>query len=324
MRTFLFAVAIVLTAGCRHAETSAPCETPESDGPQPKELVQMRMKGLRFHATDTVIIEIPNLRGELIPTREGKPADTDDANSYVIRLASATIRVPETSITADFRDYVLGGTGAPIDGLRVRAKDGLFQFTGRLKPGVPFDITAGVEMRDDGKMHVTTRRLETAGIGVRGLSEKTGVDLHRILGSHDDRGVHVDGNDMSVDVAKAFPAPHMEGTLLSAKAVDGALELRYGPSPKLSAAGKKALPPVDAVHYIQHYGGVLASGKVTVIGADQHMVDADPTDAFDYSGTDFAEIQLPASTIRVSRGQTTTFLVPDLDEVEVKRVRGRD
>lgn len=325
MRTaLLLAVCAAVSPACRKPEKATPCETPVATGAQPSELVQLRMKGLRFHATDTVIIDIDRLRGELVPTRTGKPADTEDSSSYVIRLDEAKISVPDDSITANFRDYVLAGTGAPISGLRVEAKEGRLRFRGRLTPGVPFDITATVELGADGKMHVRTRRIETAGIGVRGLSEKTGIGLDRIIGSHEERGVLVDGNDMIVDIGIAFPSPHMDGTLVSAKAVDGALQLRYGRSPKLSAAGRKPLPDVGEVHYIQHFGGVLASGKVTVHGADQRMVDADPTDEFDFSQPRFAREQLPASTIRVSRGETTTFLVPDFAEIEAKRVRGND
>lgn len=331
MRVWPIAVIVLASAGCRGraGDDRAPCEAPPSAGVQPNEHVQLLMKGLHFHATDTVTMDIAHLRGELLPTREGRPPDTEDATSYVIRLDSARISIPEKSIANDFRDYVLAGTGAPIQGLTVSASTDGLRMKGELSPGVPFDIRATVEKGDDGLIHVKTRELKTAGIGVRGLSAKTDLTLERIIGSHADRGVTVKDNDMVIDPKLGFPPPHLDGPLESVTLVDGAIELAFGRSKKLSSAGKAALPPLDAKHFIQHFKGTLANGKAVVHGADQRLLDADPGDPFDYSQPLFSKVQLPASQIHVSpKGETTTIRVPDLDDVERtterENVRGED
>lgn len=318
-------MAALLTAGCGGRTESAPCLPPTPLAREPSPRVQLAMKGVRFHATDTVIIEIEWLRGELLPTHEGRPPDTEDPSSYVIRLDAARIRIPEESIAADFRDWVLAGSGAPVEALRVRAKDGRLRLTGRISPGVPFEITTRAERTNDGMLRVQATKIEATGIGVRGLSEKTGIDLRRVIGTHEERGVRVEGNDMLIDAGRAFPPPNLDGPLESARVVDGALELVFGRSPKLSAAGRERLPDPGAAHYIQHWRGALASGKVVVYGADQRLLDADPTDPFDYSQPRFSRVQLPVSRIHVSPGGgTTTMHVPDFDEAEKRRVRGRE
>lgn len=324
MRAHVLAL-IVLSAGCSSGRQEIPaCDGPEPTVAQPDEHVQLHIRNVRLHATETVAFDIDEIRGELIPTRKGRPADTEDATSYEIRLERARIQVSEKSIANDFRDYVLAGTGAPIEGLEVKAKDGALHLTGRIKPGVPFAITAEISVVD-GKIRVHSRKIETAGIGVRTISEKTGIGLDRIIGTHEKRGVVVDGNDMTLDVALAFPPPHLDGQLESVTVVDGAIDLRFGRSPKLSKSGSAPMPEVGAKNFIQHFGGTLASGKVVVHGADQRFLDADPSDVFDYSQPRFASHQLPASKIRVSpKGVTTTLIVPDLEDVEQQRVRGDD
>lgn len=122
------------------------------------------------------------------------------------------------------------------------------------------------------------------------------------------------------------PPPHLDGPVLSAEIVEGAIEIHFGRSPKLTARGRARLPDPGGAHYIQHYDGVLANGKAVVNGADQRLLDADPSDPFDYSQPYFSAEQLPASRIQLSpRGETTVLRVPDLDDVrEIRRTRGED
>lgn len=311
-------------SSCSRGETP-PCDAPLASGPHPREHVQLLVQGVRLHATKTISFDIERIRGELVPTRAGRPPDTEDPTSYVIRLDEALISVGEEAIANDFRDWVLAGTGAPIEGLTVDARDGALRLTGRIEPGIPFDITADVELGGDGKIHVRSRRIETAGVGVKTLSEKTGIGLDRIIGTHEKKGVVVDGNDMTIDVALGFPPPHLDGQLRSVEVVDGALALEFGRSPELSPAGRRRLPDAGASNFIQHFGGTLANGKLVVHGADQRLIDADPSDPFDYSQDLYSRVQLPVSRIEVSpKAETTTIHVPDLDEVDVDRVSGRD
>lgn len=324
-RFVLIAGFLSLLAGCRQRTEIPPCEVPPAAGAQSSARVQILLQGVHLHATETVSFDIERIRGELVPTRKGRPPDTEDATSYVIRLDEARLSVSEESIANDFRDYVLAGTGAPIEALRVKTENGRLRLIGRIEPGIPFDITADVTRGDDGKIHVRARKIEALGVGVKGISEKTGIDLERIIGTHEKRGVVVDGNDMTLDVALAFPPPHLDGVLHSVTVGDGALELTFGRSPDLSSAGRQPMPKVRAKNFIQHFGGTLANGKLVIHGADQRLIDADPSDPFDYSQDLYSKVQLPASKIEVTpKGETTIIRVPDLDDVEKHPVSGRD
>jgi hypothetical protein len=88
--------------------------------------------------------------------------------------------------------------------------------------------------------------------------------------------VSVEGNDIVLDPAQMLPPPQMRGRITAVSIQGGEIVQTFGTTGK-PPAGKLA-----GGNYMAYRGGVLRFGKLTMNDTDMKLIDADPSDPFDF------------------------------------------
>lgn len=241
------------------------------------------MRHVDYHVLPAAVLNIDRLRGELLGTRPGKPPVFDEKDSFVMRIDSAEIAISQESLAGLLNDYVFAYDGSPLEKLEVSIEPGRITQKGTLRKAlkISFSIEGTVSATPTGEIRLHPTSVKAAGIAVRGLMEKFGIEIDQLLKLKVDRGVRVEGDDFLLSPDRMLPPPRIEGKVAAVRLEPGKLVLTLA-----SAAGtsKPPLSPPEknAPNYMYYRGGTLAFGKLTMAGTDLQIVDADPKDPFDF------------------------------------------
>jgi hypothetical protein len=80
----------------------------------PANAVQVQMRNVTYHFTDTLSALVKTLRGEVVPTGDNKFPTLDDKNSYDIRVTSAEMVIAADSLAKVLDSYVFATHGSPL------------------------------------------------------------------------------------------------------------------------------------------------------------------------------------------------------------------
>jgi len=96
------------------------------------------------------------------------------------------------------------------------------------------------------------------------------------------RGVEIADNDFLLAPAGLLPPPRIEGRVTAVRLEGGKIEQTFGASTRRGRS--EPLHPTDpsARNYMFYRGRILRFGKLTMEDADLQIVDADPSDPFDF------------------------------------------
>jgi hypothetical protein len=129
-------------------------------------------------------------------------------------------------------------------------------------------------------------------------------------------GVRVEGNDLILDPEKMLPPPAIEGKVRAVRIEGDRVVLTFGPPPDENpqVAGWPEPPDPAAENFQFLYGGVVRFGQLFMVGTDMQIVDADPSDPFDFY-IDLYESQLVAGYSRSQTDGGLEVFMPDYAEV---------
>lgn len=284
----LLAAAVVMTAprsGPARSRTSATAARQRSAQeprrpPQTGESVQAQMRNVDYRVLPTAVLNIHRLRGELHSKVPGKPPVFDDKNSFVLQIHSAEIGVSEKSMAGLFNDHVFAYPGSPLSKIAISIEPDRVIQKGVLRTGLraPFAIVGTVSLTPEGEIRVHPISIRVAGIGVRRLMKIFGLELERLVKLRQDRGVRIAGNDFLISADGMLPPPQMQGKVTAVRLEQGRMVLTFG------SLGQPPLSPPDraAPNYMYYQGGTLTFGRLTMKNAELEIVDADPSDPFDF------------------------------------------
>jgi hypothetical protein len=246
--------------------------------------VEAEMRNVRYRVDDRVVLEIAHLRGALQPTRPDAPPWFDDPSSFILAIDTGDVAITPASLSALLNDYVFNYKGSPLKHLEVSIDQGELKQRGVLHKVVdlPFTIRAQLSTTDDGRLRLHPTSVKVMGLPVKSLMRLFGLELDNLVQVRQGRGVEIEKNDFLLAPADLLPPPRIQGKVTGVRLEPTRIHQIFGGSTRRGA--QSALRPSDpkAPNYMFYRGRMLRFGKLTMADADLQIVDADPSDPFDF------------------------------------------
>jgi len=284
----------------------------EASPPRP---VQIQMRNVRLHFDDNVAVDVRMLRGEMI-SLNGRPPVFDDSRSYSIRVASAELAIDMKSLSALLNRHVFAYDGSPLSDISVAAlPDGRLEQKALLHKGVPMPVamTMTVATTPDGKLRLHVDAVKTAHVPTTGLMHLLGLHVGSLVHLQPSRGVSIDGDDIIMEAGAALPPPSIRGRVTQVQVRDGRLLQTMGPEPGRALA--VLTPPQPQANYVYFFGSDIQFGKLTMHDADLQLVDADPSDPFDFYPARYRSQLMAGYSKNLANGGLETFM-PDFNDLK--------
>lgn len=319
MRHAILLAAAVLLASCSPAgnRSKPPSQPPEETAakpPEPREPMetetQVEMVNVNIHLDPALILHIRHLAGKFLPARKGQPPAFDDKLSYVVAIDSAEVGVSMASMTHAMNTYVFGEPDAPLKDLQLSAAGSQIRQKGTLKKGIgiPFEMVGTMSATPDGKIRIHPTQTKAAHLPVGGLLKLFGLDMAKLINTRKTRGIRVDDNDMILDPGQMLPPPKLRGRITAVRVQGGQIIQVFGKESRDSA------PKPPGSNYIAYRGGVLRFGRLTMTNADMRLIDADPTDPFDFFPDHYKD-QLVAGYSKTTASGGLLVYMPDYNKI---------
>jgi hypothetical protein len=287
MRYALWFAAVVVLVSCRSGNNpSKPASQPPAQAAaeppgihQPAEAeTQVEFVNVNIHLDPVLVLHIRHLVGKFLPTRKGQPPTFDDKLSYIVAIDSAEVGVSLASMTYAMNTYVFGEPDAPLKNLKLSREGSEIKQTGTLKKGIgiPFEMVGAMSATPDGKIRIHPTRMRVEHLPVKGVMKLFGLDMAKMINTRNTRGFTVEDNDIILDPTLMLPPPKMRGRITAIRVQGDEIVQIFGK--------EQAGLPAAARHsnYIAYHGGVVRFGRLTMTDADMRLIDADPSDPFDF------------------------------------------
>lgn len=240
--------------------------------------VEVQMRNVMYHFTDTIAVHIRSLDGRLVPVKGDLPV-FDDKNSFDIQIASAAIAITPESLASVLNSYVFARSDAPLKSISIRIDStGHLKVKGKLhsKGDVPFETDGTLSTTAEGKILLHAEKIKALHLPVKGLMDLVGIDLADLIKTGKVRGVEVRKDDLVLDPEKLLPPPHVVGRVTAVQVRAGQIIQIFGTTTnsqnwRLSAA-----------NYMAYRGNQLRFGKLTMSDTDLVLIDMDSKDPFDF------------------------------------------
>jgi len=276
------------------------------------ELVSVAFRNVHLRVADGVVMEVRHLEGALIATRPGQFPIFDDQRSFTLRIDSGEIAMTPGSLAHLLNNYVFAYKGSSLSGIEVTIEGTQLKQKGTLRKGVPlaFTILADLSATPDGKIRVRPADVKTAGIPSEGLMKLFGIELDDLVKSNRAHGVQIVDNDLLLDPALLIPEPRISGRLTAITLEGDRIVERFGSGKRgaLAAAADRR-----ARNYMYYRGGRLRFGKLTMSDTDMQLIDADPSDPFDFNPSKYV-LQLVAGYSKNTPSGGLRVYMPDFDQ----------
>lgn len=267
------------------------------------------MRNVRLHAAPDVVLDVARLDGHLVTTRGDLPI-FDDQQSFYVEVDHADLSASAASLTGLVRQ-AFAYKGAPIKDVRVAISEGKLQEKGKLHAGisVPFSMTADVAPHD-GRILLRPEKMRVLGIPSVRLMKFAGIELDDLVTARPGRGVEVRDNELLLEPSQMLKAPQIRGRVTAARIEGDRLRLTLGDAPPARDAA-----PADAPHnFIGFRGGQIRFGRLTMANADLQLIDADPSDPFDFYPEKYND-QLVAGYSRNTPDGALRTTMPDYNDI---------
>lgn len=275
------------------------CVLPGTSQVQPAKgrAVEVQMRNVTYHFSDSIAVRIPRLHGELVP--KGDFPVFDDKNSFTVHIETSEIVITPDSLANTLNSYVFAKPGAPLRGLSLRIESpSRLMIKGKLhsKGDIPFEMAGSLAPTPDGRIRLHAEEIKALHLPVKGIMDLLGVEVADLIKAGKMPGVQTDKDDLILDPAALFPPPHISGQVTQVRLEKGNIVLEFG------RAGGVMPMHVRAANYMAMRGNQIRFGKLTMSEADMVLIDMDPKDPFDFY-LDHYEEQLVAGYTK----QTPSF-----------------
>jgi hypothetical protein len=259
---------------------------------QPANAVQVQMRNVTYHFTDTLSAYVKTLRGEVVPTGDNKFPTLDDKNSYDIRVTSAEMVIAADSLAKVLDSYVFATHSSPLKDVSMSIDKGRLKIKGRLhdKGDAPFETSGSLSPTPDGKIRLHAEKIRALHLPVKGLMDVLGIDLADLIKAGKMPGITADGDDMIMDLGLVLPPPHIQGKITAVR-IEGQNLVEVIGDP-----AKTDLKHVAAANYMAYWGNQLRFGKLTMADADIILIDMNPEDPFDFDLDHYKDQLVPGYT----------------------------
>jgi hypothetical protein len=301
------------SAAVEPSKDSAPAEVP-ADVATPSQgsgnaQTQVEMVNVNIHLDPALILNIHYLSGQFLPTRKGQPPAFDDKLSYIVSIDSAEVAVSAASMTHALNTYVFNERDSPLRNLTLSVQGNQIKQTGTLNkgPGIPFEMVGTMSATADGKIRIQSTQVKAAHLPVKGLMKLLGLDMAKMINTRKTKGVSVDGDDIILDASQMLPPPMMRGRITAVRLEGDQIIQTFG-TPRKAQGGK------FAGNYMFYRGGMLRFGKLLMSDTDMRLIDADPSNPFDFFPDHYKD-QLVAGYSKTTATGGLLVYMPDYSKV---------
>jgi hypothetical protein len=274
----------------------------------------VEMRNVSLHLADGVVLGVTALDGEFVSRSAAEPPIFDDPRSYTLRMKVGDLSMDAASLTALLKQ-TLSRNPSPLSNVTLAIEEGRVTAKGTLHKGVsvPFSMTATVAATPDGLLRLHAEKVKAAGVPVKGLLDLLGLDVADLMKMPAGSGIRADKDDLLLDTALMLPPPRMDAKLVSAAVSGGRMRMRMS-GPGQPPARPATLPLPSARNYLYFFGGSIRFGKLTMADADMQLIDADPSNPFDFFPAKY-EAQLVAGYSRNTKRKGLQVYMPDYSRV---------
>jgi hypothetical protein len=240
--------------------------------------VQIAMKNVMYHYTDSIAVHIFRLQGTLLPAKEGTIVFFDDKNSFALNLASAEIAIDCRVLAQVLNENILSAADAPIKALTIEARNNQLIIRGKFhqERDVPFETIGTLSANGDGRIRLHSEHVKAAHLPLKGLMDLLGLDLAQMINTKKIHGLEVEKDDLLIDPQAILPPPRIQGKVTAVRLQGNDIVQTFGTPQHADFAAKQS------GNYIGFHGGDMRFGKLTMLGADLFMIDTEPRDPFDF------------------------------------------
>ena len=285
---------LVVIAACSssdsNAQNAARAKTPKVAHPatggetalakNDRPTVQAEMRRVDFRVDSTIILGIHYLRGELVPLTSSGVPYFDDKRSFLFKIDTAEIRISMRSLNDLLNRYVFAYPGAPLRRLQVSV-EGKQLKQKAVTHGITVTTVSDVSVTPEGDIRLHPTSIKAAGLPVGGVLRAFGLRLQKLVDLSGAKGVRFDGNDLLLSISQLLPPPAINGHLVAVSVADSEMVQVFRPGDGRVTTVLRAVDP-STPNYMYYRGGVLRFGRLTMTDADLLIVDADPSDPFDF------------------------------------------
>jgi hypothetical protein len=273
--------------------------------------VQVQMRHVDFHLDSTVVLDIQRLRGMLHRRKPDEPPLLDDKNSFILAIDSARIGISAPALTALLNHYTFAYPGSPLRRLRVTIEHGQIRQEGTLH-GVSFSVLGDLTLTPEGDLRLHPTSIKAAGVKVGGLMKFFGIHLQKLVNTEHAKGVRIEKDDFLLSPTELLPPPRVEGRVTEITVADSEIVQVFTPQDGKPAPALTL--PRDAENYMFFRNGTLRFGKLTMRDTDLLIVDAEPSNPFDFFLDHYNE-QLVAGYSRNTLDHGLIVMMPDYAKV---------
>ncbi len=286
------------------ATTGLPERAPAlgSSGP-----VSVDFQNVHFRLGPGIVLEVRHLQGALIALRPGLPPIFDDVASYFLRIDAGEVAMTPASLTALLNTRVFNYEGAPITDVDVSIEGGRLKQKGTLHKGVgvPFTILADIAATSDGRIRLHPQSVKAAGMPIGGLMGALHLELDDLVSSNRARGFEAQNDDFLLRPDRLLPDPKISGRLTRIRIEGDRIVETFGSSPPAHATG--------GGNYMHYRGNLLRFGRLTMNDTDMRLIDADPSDPFDFSPREYVKHLVAGYSKNTADGRLRVYM-PDYDQ----------
>lgn len=294
-------------AGAEQAQsvTNAVDWTPSKDNPY------MLLKNVKFRFAEDIYFNVHNMLSLTEPDKPYKYVNMNDGKSFIINIITAQCSLDPFVMENLFNNYVLNYEGSPLKKLKIAMaemdvngeKIPALKISGMMRMGVwlPFEMTSRVGLeKSTNQMTIEALKIKSVGLPfVKNLMDMSGIKLETLLSIKPGRGLSIVKNTMYVDALNLTPPPKLAGNILDVRVnlKNNCVDLHMGQSKPADVKYTLLVP--EAKNYIYIFNGSLIFGKLFSSNGRLQLVDANPSDYFDFY-LDKYLLQLSRSDIKMT------------------------
>ena len=295
---------------CVAAPRSVASQNPPSNDKQ-ESTVQAQMRNVTYHHfSDTVVVEIKSLNGELVPLGKNEFPIFDDKNSFSLRISTAEMAIDSSNLANLLNSYVFARPHSPLTALSVVVEKGRVKVKGKLhdKGDIPFETEGILTPTADGKLRLHSEKIKAMHVPVKGLMSLFGIDLGGLIKEGKVPGVRAEEDDLILDLEQILPPPHIEGKVVSVR-IEGEKIIQI-----FGGSDAKPVKNTRAGNYMAYKNNRLRFGKLVMNDADLILIDMDSNDPLDFYLEHYKE-QLSAGYTKITPDSGLRVFIKDYNKL---------
>jgi hypothetical protein len=241
-------------------------------------MVQAQMRNVTYHFSDTVVVNIKWLNGDLVPLGKNEFPIFDDKNSFNLRIRTAEISIDSSNLANILNSYVFARPHSPLTELSIIVEKGRLKVKGKLhdKGDIPFETEGILTPTADGKLRLHSEKIKAMHVPVKGLMGLFGIDLGSLIKEGKVPGVQAQGDDLLLDLEQILPPPHIEGKVVSVR-IEGEKIIQI-----FGGSDAKPAKNIRTGNYMAYKNNRLRFNKLLMNDVDLILIDMDPSDPLDF------------------------------------------